>query len=157
VQKWFLVTEEYLNQLVTSLGISQDAQPFGTANIRIGIVDEDVKNSIVLTAEKPVVFCANVMNDASFDDDLHLKTLINSQLSEISKRGTEQNIMFPMSETENANKINIRYSVKGNEIKCEVRLIKQGETLLNKIITGKKDELDSLVTSIIEEVVKYSK
>ncbi len=70
VQKWFLESEKYLHQLLASLGYKQDAQPFGTANIRIGLVNEDITNSIKLAAEKPVVMCANVLNRNSFVDDL---------------------------------------------------------------------------------------
>ncbi|MDD3741428.1 MAG: caspase family protein, partial [Bacteroidales bacterium] len=156
VQKWFLETESYLDLLVKDMGYQQDAQPFGTSNIRIGIVDDDLKQSIVLVDEKPVVVCANVMNDATFDDDMHLKVLINSKLSEISERATDKSIIYPRQETENANKINIRYSVNGDKIKCEIRLIKQGEVLLNTSITGDKNNLNDLVSRIIAEVVKYA-
>ncbi|MDD3861180.1 MAG: caspase family protein, partial [Bacteroidales bacterium] len=156
VQKWFLETESYLDLLVKEMGYQQDAQPFGTSNIRIGIVDDDLKQSIVLVDEKPVVVCANVMNDATFDDDMHLKVLINSKLSEISERATDKSIIYPRQETENANKINIRYSVNGDKIKCEIRLIKQGEVLLNTSITGDKNNPDDLVSRIIAEVVKYA-
>jgi hypothetical protein len=156
VQKWFLETESYLDLLVKEMGYQQDAQPFGTSNIRIGIVDDDLKQSIVLADEKPVVVCANVMNDASFDDDLHLKILINNQLLEMSERAADKTIIYPRQETENANKINIRYSVNGDKIKCEIRLIKQGEVLLNTSITGDKNNLNDLVLRIIEEVVKFA-
>jgi WD40 repeat protein len=156
VQKWFLETESYLDLLVKEMGYQQDAQPFGTSNIRIGIVDDDLKQSIILADEKPVVVCANVMNDATFDDDLHLKVLINSKLLEMSERGTDKSIMYPRQETENANKINIRYSVNGDKIKCEIRLIKQGEVLLNTSITGDKNNPNDLVSRIIAEVVKYA-
>ncbi len=157
VSKWFLETEEYLNQLVTSLGYKQDAQPYGTANIRIGIVDSDVQNKIVLASEKPVIICANVMNEETFDDDLHLKALVNSKLSEISERGIDQSLLFPQQETENANKINIRYSLKNNQIKCDIRLIKQGETLMSSVISSYKNELDILTQKIIDEVLKFAK
>ncbi len=157
VQKWFLESEKYLQQLMASLGLKQDAQPFGTANIRIGEVDEDVKHSIQLAVEKPMVICANVLNDATFDDDLGLKMIINASLSEISERGVNQSIVYPRKETENTNKINIRYTLKDQTILCEVRLLKSGETLHNTKITGSKSDIDGLVADIIQEIIKYVK
>ncbi len=157
VQKWFLESEKYLKQLVSSLGLKQDAQPFGTANIRIGEVDEEVKNSIHLADEKPVVVCANVINDETLDDNLNLKGLINEKLLEISERGIDQKIIYAGKETESANKINIRYTIKGQTILCEIRLLKSGETLHGASATGNKSNLDDLVIKIIDEVVKYAK
>lgn len=157
VQKWFLESEKYLQQLMASLGLKQDAQPFGTANIRIGEVDEEVKHSIELAVEKPMLICANVLNDTTFDDDLGLKMIVNTRLSEISKRGVNQSIVYPRKETENANKINIRYTLNDQTILCEVRLLKSGETLHDAKITGSKSDIDGLVTDIIQEIIKYAK
>lgn len=157
VQKWFLESEKYLKQLISSLGYKQDAQPYGTANIRIGEVDEEVRNSIHLAAEKPVVICANVMNGATFIDDLQLKDKINEQLLTISERGTESQIFFARQETANANKINIMYQITSENVNCELRLLKNNENIYQASIKGKKTDMDGLVKSIIEEVVKYAK
>lgn len=162
VQKWFLETESYLDILANEMGYQQDAQPFGTSNIRIGIIDEEVKQSINLAAEKPVVVCANVMNDDTFDDDLQLKALINNKLSEISQssglenanqRSGESAIIFSGRETENSNKINIRYHINGDKIECQVKMLKQGEILLSTVITGSKSDLNNLVSKICEQAV----
>ncbi len=157
VQKWFLETEKYLQQLVTSLGYNQNAQPFGTANIRIGEVDEKLKQNIKLGAEKPIVICSNVLNSSIFSDDLKLKELINQQLSAISERGVDTKIIFTRQETPNANSINIIYQTTGEDVICKVSLVKNSEPLLQTEITGKKKDLNSLATKIIEEVVKSAK
>jgi len=133
VQKWFLETEDYLNQLVNSFGLSQNAQPFGTANIKIARVDEAVRNSISLANQKPMVIAANVLNDLTFDDDLELKRLINQSLSDLSQRGVDTKLVYPRIETPETNRINIRYEVMQEKyVACDIRLIKKGEVLYRK-------------------------
>ncbi len=157
VQKWFLETEKYLQQLVTSLGYNQNAQPFGTANIRIGEVDEKLKQNIQLGAEKPIVICSNVLNSSIFSDDLKLKELINQQLSSISERGVDTKIIFTRQETPNANSINIIYQTTGEDVVCKVSLVKNKVSLYQNEISGKINDIDSLVAKIIEQVLKFAK
>ena len=157
VQKWFLESEKYLAQLVASMGFKQDAQPFGTANIRIGEVDEEIRIGIVLAEEKPIVMCANVLNSETFNDDLQLKEIINNKLSSISERGTGSSLLFSRHETPGVNKINIIYSVQGDNITCQVNLIKGSESLHKVLIAGKIVNLDELVKLVINEVVEYAK
>jgi hypothetical protein len=156
VQKWFLESESFLNRLIKSLGYNQDAQPFGTANLRIARVDENVKSSINLARQKPLIMCANVLNDNTFDDDLQLKNLINHKLSEISHRGANTELVFPRVETPETNRINIRYEILGDEISCEVRLLKKNSLLLRKTITGSIDQLEDLANRIIEEALRFA-
>ncbi len=157
VQKWFLETEKYLQQLVTSLGYNQNAQPFGTANIRIGEVDEKLKQNIQLGAEKPIVICSNVLNSSIFSDDLKLKELINQQLSSISERGVDTKIIFTRQETPNANSINIIYQTAGEDVICKVSLVKNKVSLYQNEISGKINDIDSLVGKIIEQVLRFAK
>jgi WD40 repeat protein len=157
VQKWFLESEKFLKQLVESHGYKQDAQPFGSANIRIGLVDEDVTKSIVLAKEKPVMVCANVLNSETFNDDLKLKDLVNEELSEISERGAAGEVIFVRQETPDANKINIIYQIAGENIVCQIRLQKDREQLHQSTIHGTKNDMDGLAKKIIEEVILYAR
>jgi hypothetical protein len=157
VQKWFLESEKFLKRLVESHGYKQDAQPFGSANIRIGMVDEEVKNSIKLAKEKPVVICANVLNSVTFNDDLQLKDLLNKELSSISERGVNSAIVFARQETPGANKINILYQINDEKVACQIRLLKGSEQLHQANVNGSKSDMEGLVKKIIEELVKYAR
>ncbi len=157
VQKWFLESEEYLQNLVRKMGYQQDAQPYGTANIRIGEVNEEVKNSITLAKEKPVLFCANVLNGSTFTDDLQLKSKVNSQLDEVTRRGNESGFIYSRVESPNANLINIIYQTDGDKVTCQLKLIKGEQQLHQKTISGSKAELDKLVNDIIKEVAAFAK
>jgi hypothetical protein len=156
VQKWFLETEDLLQQMVSSLGYDQDAQPFGSANIRIGEVDQEVKNSIVLASEKPMVLCANVLNELTYDDDLHLKGLVNQELVNLSEGSGPTTILFARQETGNANAINIVYLVTDEEVSCKVRLLKMGKLLHSATVSGKKGDLEALAVRIVMEILEFA-
>ena len=49
------------------------------------------------------------------------------------------------------------YQVKGDKVNCQVRLLKNNEQLYQSDLAGTKDDLNALVNTIIEEVVKYAK
>jgi hypothetical protein len=155
VQKWFLESEEYLQDLVENMGYEQDAQPFGTANIRVGLVNEDVKNNIHLAEEKPVIMCANVINPNTFEDDLGLKEKVNNYLNEASSRSVETSYLYAPKETSSVNKINILYTVEGEKVICQVKLSKNGKELNQQEVKGKKNNLDALVKDIVDGVVLY--
>ncbi len=157
VQKWFLETEDYLNRLVSSFGLSQNAQPFGTANIKIARIDEDVRNSITLVNQKPMVIAANVLNDLTFDDDLELKRLINESLLDLSQRGIDTKLIYPKIETPETNRINIRYEIMNGYASCDIRLIKKGEVLVRTRVAGKVEEAKKLAEEIIRKVIPYAK
>ncbi|MFC2129509.1 caspase family protein [Bacteroidota bacterium] len=157
VQKWFLETEDYLNQLVSSFGLSQNAQPFGTANIKIAKVDEDVRNSITLAHQKPMVIAANVLNDLTFDDDLQLKRLINESLLDLSQRGVNTRVVYPKIETPETNRINIRYEIMNGYASCDIRLIKKGEVLFRAGVSGSVDKPEELAQEIIRKVIPHAK
>lgn len=155
VQKWFLESENLLQQLVSSLGYDQDAQPFGSANIRIGEVDQEVKNSIVLAAEKPMVVCANVLNELTYDDDLHLKNLVNQELIRRAESSASAPIAFSRQESGDVNTINIVYAVTDEAVKCNVRLLKSGKLLHSTTVNGMKKELEVLASRIVSDVLSF--
>ncbi|PLW93509.1 MAG: hypothetical protein C0592_05880, partial [Marinilabiliales bacterium] len=156
VQKWFLESEEYLQDLVENMGYEQAAQPFGTANIRVGLVNDEVKNNIHLAEEKPVVMCANVMNQGTFNDDLGLKEKVNAYLNEASSRSMESIFVYAPKETSSVNKINILYVVQDDEVICQVKLFKNTKELNQQEVRGDKNNLHALVVDIVEKIVLYA-
>ena len=157
VQKWFLESEKELRRLIESIGLNQDAQPFGTANIRIGEVDNELRDKIILADEKPIIMCSNVLNLASLDDDLELKNKINEALLNIQERGVQSSFIYSLKETPKTNKINISYQVEGVKVICDVKLMKNKVNLHSVSVEGNSNDLVSLVNKIIEEVVRHAK
>jgi hypothetical protein len=121
--KWFLETEREQSRLMQSLGLTQEAQPYGTANIRIGLVDDEVRNGISLMAEKPLVYCSNARNDSD-EDPLNLEDAVNSYLENAMTRGTDSKLGYIKAETSQANILKLVYSVNGNKIQCRILVFK---------------------------------
>ncbi len=146
LQKWFLETEREQSRLMQSLGLNQDAQPYGTANIRIGIVDDEVRSGIHLMAEKPLVFCSSARDDSE-EDPLELKQSVNAFLETATSRGTSAKLGYIKAETSQANIVKLVYNTSGDKVQCRILIFK------NKI---KINELNIITTveKAAEEVVK---
>jgi hypothetical protein len=157
VHKWFLESEQKMQEEVDSKGLKQDAKPFGTANIRIGIVDEEVRSTINLANEKAVLYCDNIIDSESAEDFLGLKERLSKRFSELSKKGYHSSIFFTKTDTQHANRLNILYAVQEGKLVANIRLRKGEETLLKTTVTSLNSDLDGLVKEITELVVKAAK
>jgi uncharacterized caspase-like protein len=146
LQKWFLETEREQSRLMQSLGLNQDAQPYGTANIRIGLVDDEVRNGIALMAEKPLVYCSNARDDND-EDPLELKQAVNTYLETATTRGTSSKLGYIKAETSQANIVKLVYNGSGDKVQCRILIFK------NKV---KMNELNITTTpgKAAEDVVK---
>jgi len=156
IQEWFSHSENELNNIIKSIGKEQNAQQVVASNITIGIIDSEIKNKIVLAAEKPIVICANEMN-ISGEEDLGLKELINNKLNEIASRGVNSDIVYSVVESEMTNKIDITYTIVNNDINCTAKLKKNRILLKSISVVGKKSELDKLVNDITEQIIPFAK
>ena len=157
VQKWFLQTEGLLKNTMENLGLKQNAQPFGTANIKIGMVDDVVKNSIQLAKEKPAVLCISAEDKSTDEDGLRLKDKLNTKLMEITSRGIDAPIIYVEKETSSANAIKLKYEVNSSKIKCDIIFLKNQKKYNQASVEGKADNLDGLIDLIIGVVEKNIK
>ncbi len=145
LQKWFLESEREQNQRVLSLGLKQEAQPYGNGNIKLGVVDDEVRNAIKLMDEKPLVFCGNA-RDENDEDPLELKRSVNDYFENALVRGLPSSLAFVAAETPNANVIKLIYSIEENQVSCRVLFFKNkikmkeftviasSENILSKIV-----------------------
>jgi hypothetical protein len=106
LMKWFLETEEKQSELVKSYGLRQEAQPYGTANIKIGLVDDEVRNTVQLMDEKPMVYCASARNENE-EDPLELRNKLNSYLDQARTRNIERGYVITANETYKTNVIKL--------------------------------------------------
>lgn len=149
LQKWFLQSERYLKEMVERHGLQQQAQPFGTANIDIAKVDDEVRNAIILVGEKATVVLENVLNTAIGLDDLDLKGQLAQELSSISQRGTSS-INFVQQNITDAYKINIVYTTKDGKLDATLRLVKGKSIVFEQ--TYKKMTTEELLEGIVKDV-----
>lgn len=155
LQKWFLNSEKYLGDLVKRHGLQQQAQPFGTANIGIAKVDEEVRSSIQLVGEKVMVVCGNVMNIETFTDNLDLRAQLEQELTSISKRGTS-NFAFSPRKIEGASLINIGYVSDGEKIKkANLKVLKNKEVIIEK--EYKNTSVREMINEILKDIDELNK
>ena len=153
LQKWFLESEREQNQRVLSLGLKQEAQPYGTGNIKLGVVDDEVRNAIHLMDEKPLVFCGNA-RDENDEDPLELKRSVNDYFENALVRGLPSSLAFVAAETPNANVIKLIYNIEENQVNCRVLFfknkIKMKEITVNVSSENILSKIVETITSTLE-------
>ena len=146
LQKWFLETEREQNRLMESLGLEQKAQPYGNANIRIGVVDDELRKNISLLNEKPLVYCSSARDDSE-EDPLELRKAVNAGLEEATSRGDSSKIGYIKAETTQANILKLVYTSTGENVQCRI-LIFKNKLKINEI------NINTSTSKAAEDVVK---
>jgi len=152
VSRWFGTVETEVRNLTRELGRKQDAQPFGSGNINIGLVDEEVRAAIHLAREKPVIASANFLDATGLPSAL--TPLINNQLSQIAARGRKSSINYIQGNPTG-------YMISGITIEqngrfaCKVNILKSGQPIHSFEITGNSDELTPLANNILTQSIQW--
>jgi WD40 repeat protein len=157
VQKWFLDSERHLQQLVRELGLEQQAQPYGSANIRIGMVDEEVRSAIRLAEVRPLMYCALAINRDTDVDDLDLKSALNYALKAVSDRGSNAPFMFSEQGSSTAYTINISYEWSERQLSARITLLKGKEVLFRTNVEGSTENIPELIEAIIASMMDFVK
>lgn len=148
LQKWFLATEQEQARRMEALGLKQEAQPYGSGNIRLGLVDNELRKSIQLADEKPLVFCANA-RDENDEDPLELKNAVNNYLEHALSRGSLVSVAFVSAETPQANVIKLIYSIKNENVECRILVFKNKIKIQESTIS---DSIENIPIKIVETV-----
>ncbi len=160
VSRWFNAAEKMVSDLSKESGARQEPQIVSNTNFNIGMVDDEVITKIILPQEKPLFAASNFQNtdEAIADDDLDLSKLVNLQLSDMSVRGNNSEIVYiPITNSPDAYSLSGRYEVKGNIIKASVN-VKQSRALKSKFeISGTKDKLNELAAAIVQKAAEVVK
>jgi hypothetical protein len=153
LQKWFLETEKEQSRVANSYGLKQQAQPFGSSNIRIGKVDDETRDCIPLFQDKPFVFFASA-RDSSESDPLELKLKLNKQLMAVDPYDTDLGFLFGGAEAVSKYNIKLVYEVEGEMIRCKLLIFEDNKRL--KAINLESD-LNSIVNYILKELDSFFK
>ncbi|MGB3345609.1 MAG: caspase family protein [Aequorivita sp.] len=150
VGQWFNAAEKEVQKIAEENGLMQEPQKVTTTNFNIGIVDQDVINSIVLPTQKALFSNCNLQNSDEdiFADDLGLSKLIDQNLLNISTRGNGTISFVANTNTPDAHTISGRYEVIGNTITVKINIRQSNETKSRFEMTGSKDKLTELAEAI---------
>jgi WD40 repeat protein len=154
LQKWFLATEQEQSRRMEALGLKQDAQPYGAGNIRLGLVDNELRQSIKLTDEKPLVFCANA-RDENDEDPLELKKAINDYFEHALSRGSDSPVAFVSAETPQANVIKLIYSIKKEKVECRILVFKNKIKIQETTLSASIETIPSKIAEAVSNLIVH--
>ncbi|MCC7245852.1 MAG: caspase family protein [Saprospiraceae bacterium] len=156
VMRLFQFSRDKVPELAKSVGGIQTpilAFPSSGASFDIGVVNSKVK--IPLAAAKPVFVRNNFQDENTFDDELGLSNLLATYLQGLTAKGAQAEIVYvDRSEFENAWSLKGRYTVEGDAVDVTARLFNGKKIQGEFVIKGKKSDLNGLVESMLEEVMK---
>ena len=154
VSRWFSVVEDEVQNLAREQNRKQNAQPFGSGDITIGRVDDEVRAAIQLVNEKPVIVAANFRDTATGLDNKLFNRLINNRLSHIASRGNKSSVTFMESNPVGYKMIGLSSEQEGI-LTCKVNILKNAQPVHSFEIQGSSDELETLAQDIIEQAVEW--
>ncbi len=159
ISRWFSAAEKSVGELARETGARQQPQIVSTTNFNIGVVDEEVRNKIVLPFEKPMFTKSDFRNTDLRIDNLKLRTLIDKELDEISGNVSNALIMYsPEYDGANVYAISGDYIVTGNDVSVSAILTKGGTEIKTKFETkGELKQPDILAKTIINSVMEWLK
>jgi len=154
ISRWFSAAEKTVGELARETGTRQQPQVVSTSNFNIGVVDDDVRNKIVLPFEKFLFTRSEFRNTELRTDNLKLRGLIDKELSGLSDDNSDAPLLFnPEYEGANVYSLSCDYTVAGNDVIVSAVLIKGGVEIKTKFeVKGKADNLTHLSGSIISEI-----
>jgi len=154
VSKWFNETEDLLSEIITKYGVEQNAQPFGSGNIVVGELTEEIINSINLAKEKPLIHkIAFQHNDLSYDN-LNFTNILIENFQDLKSRGVETDVVFNLKSNFGYHLVG-SYLTDGKIIDCKLNILKGMQLIKTFNIKGNVESLDDLSNNIIEEVSNY--
>jgi len=154
LQKWFLATEQEQSRRMEALGLKQDAQPYGSGNIRLGLVDNELRQSIKLADEKPLVFCANA-RDENDEDPLELKRAVNDYFEHALSRGSDSPVAFVSAETPQANVIKLIYSIKKENVECRILVFKNKIKIQETTLSASIETIPSKIAESVSNLIVH--
>jgi hypothetical protein len=122
----------------------------------IGRMNSEDKNAILISDPKPVFMPAKFVNTDIMGREINIDAKINAVLREISAKGKTSEVIF----TEgigypNSFQIKGNYSIDNNKLDVKFAIAKGGSIIGSQLsANGKVDELDSVITEIIEKSKK---
>ena len=157
ISRWFNAAEKTVGELSRETGARQQPQIVSTTNFNIGVVDEEVRDKIVLPFEKPMFTRSEFRNVDLRTDNLKLRSLVDKELGEMSENNISSTIMYsPEYDGANVYAISGDYTVKGSEVIVSVILTKGGTDIKKSFeIKGPVNEIATFSKSIVASVIEW--
>lgn len=150
VSNWLNAAKKMVSTLAEGTGARQEPQLNSNNNFNIGLIDEEVRDKIILAAEKPLFARSNFQNTDTKIDNLKFRSAIDKELMSISSRGINADITYSADyEGADAFALTGDYKINGDTVTVNVLLVKGGTEVRHSYeAKGKITELNSLISNI---------
>ena len=152
LEKWFIAAEEEM----TKLNKNQSAEKMVPISFNLGIVDDEVKNSIQIT-EIPMLEIGEVINENQFNNDLfpldnlEIEEKMKSSLQALNESKSQKIYLLENSDNSNYRLI-IKYNDSRNEIKIKFNIIKNGSVFFKTERATSLEMLEKTLNDIALEI-----
>ncbi len=158
VSRWFNAAEKTVSDMVRETGNRQEPQIVSAGNFNIGVVDQEVMAGIKLADEKPLFTASNLQNNDPdvAADDLHLNSLLDNELNDISARGENNGITYiPGSTSPDAYSLGGRYILNGDVLTVKVNIRQNDVTKYKFELSGTKSEIKALAEKLVNRATDW--
>jgi len=159
VSNWLNAAKKMVSTLAEGTGARQEPQLNSNNNFNIGLIDEEVRDKIILAAEKPLFARSNFQNTDTKIDNLKFRSAIDKELMSISSRGINADITYSADyEGADAFALTGDYKINGDTVTVNVLLVKGGTEVRHSYeAKGKITELNSLISNITSRALDWLK
>jgi WD40 repeat protein len=155
VTRWFNYACDNVKLLAKEIGGRQDPQIIGNASFDIGLVDNDVLESIQLSSKKKVFRRSRFIEDEELlNDDLDLAYLVDRELNNLSSAGKASPLVFAADNImPDAYSVRGKYQTDGGKVTVKVSLFKGQKERINQFsIMAEADKKHELAKKIVDNV-----
>ncbi len=122
-----------VSNLAGETGARQEPQLNASNNFNIGLVDEEVRRKIILSAEKPLFARCFFVNTDTKIDNLKIRTTLDKELMSISSRGIDASTTYSANhEGADAYALTGDYKITGDNITVTILFTKGGTEILHR-------------------------
>lgn len=158
ISRWFNAAELTVSIESEKSGARQQPQLAGTANINIGVVDDEVRKKVLLPVEKPKFTRSEFRNTETKIDDLKFRSLVDKKLEIIAGDDNSPFLFSPEYDGDGVYAISGDYSITGDAITISVRLTKSGtEIKTSFLIKRPAAQVDGAANQVVNKIINWLK
>ncbi|HMU46591.1 MAG TPA: caspase family protein [Chitinophagaceae bacterium] len=156
VSNWLNAAKKVASKISEENGKRQEPQLNTNNNFNIGVVDDEVRNKIILAAKKPLFARSNFQNADIKIDNLKIRSLIDKEMENISSGSNSPIFFSSLNESAEAFTLSGDYVIKGDSIVLSVLLIRGGAEVESKFeVKGTTADLSILVSNIVVNAIEF--
>jgi len=157
VSNWLNAAKKTVAVLADESGARQEPQLNASNNFNIGLVDEEVRNKIMLADAKPLFARSNFQNTTTKTDHLKLRTAIDRQLINSSNSSAAPITYSADYEGADAFSLTGDYTIANEIVTVTVLITKGGVEVQRYEVRGNAVDIEKMATEIAARALDWLK